>query len=177
MTWRDQWPDARIETLKVMYAAGAFSSVIAAQLSADEGITITRNAVIGKIERLHLPKRTKSEPAPVEIQAKKDRERERHNRNQNKRRGSSASKPHQPRAEAKIVDSGDSLNLTLMDLTMKDDRPAECRFITNDDLANATYCGHAVDGETSWCPHHRLKLQPPRGWIGSKYVPKIACAA
>ena len=69
------------------------------------------------------------------------------------------------------------LNLTIEDLTFNDGRPVECRFITNEDLANATYCGNPVDGGCSWCAHHRMILQPPKGWIAPANAPKIAVAA
>lgn len=186
----ETWPTARIATLKTMHAAGKSGSVIAAQLSKDEGVTITRCAVIGKIYRLNLPKRVQAELSPEEIKTEKYRRRQKRLAAQKTRRRAAAiklaalrsSNPtiRQPRAEKirmEDIQETAPLNLTLDDLTMRDGRPVECRFITNDDMTTALYCGHPVDFATSWCPHHRMKLQPPKGWIGPKYVPQIACAA
>lgn len=55
MTWpvpQNSWTPERIETLTKLWAAGYSGSQIAKQLG-----NITRNAVIGKIHRLGLPKR------------------------------------------------------------------------------------------------------------------------
>lgn len=184
MTFRQiEWPAERVANLKEFHAAGDYASVIATKLSTIEGITITRNAVIGKVDRLGLSARPKVKKTEAELQAARERRRERQNELQRVRRSSSVAYinfKQSSRAEKKTVRDASELpplNLTLHDLTMRDGRPVECRFITNDDMANATYCGHPVDTETSWCPHHRLKLQPPKNWLGPKYTPSIVCAA
>ena len=50
------WTDERIETLKALWAAGKTGSQIAAAI----GHGLTRNAIIGKINRLRLAGRAKS---------------------------------------------------------------------------------------------------------------------
>lgn len=49
------WTDERVEQLKKLWAEGLSASQIAAQLGG-----VSRNAVIGKVHRLHLPGRAKS---------------------------------------------------------------------------------------------------------------------
>lgn len=49
------WTDERVEKLKKLWADGLSASQIAAQLGG-----VSRNAVIGKVHRLHLPGRAKS---------------------------------------------------------------------------------------------------------------------
>ena len=72
------WTESRVETLRRLYAEGLSSSRIAAEL----GGGVTRNAVIGKVDRLNLPKRgnnpTKASsahaPAAKKLQGKRGRE-------------------------------------------------------------------------------------------------------
>ncbi|MCY6382549.1 GcrA family cell cycle regulator [Hoeflea prorocentri] len=49
------WTDERVERLKKLWADGLSASQIAAELGG-----VSRNAVIGKVHRLHLPGRAKS---------------------------------------------------------------------------------------------------------------------
>ncbi|SHJ71850.1 GcrA cell cycle regulator [Bradyrhizobium lablabi] len=170
MRWVETWSQEQRDLLKTKWEAG-----VTAQAIADE-LGISRNAVCGKIDRLKLSRSVKPPPTESELQARKDRIREKNTERMRKRRGSVAFKP-KPIPREIPMQCLEPLNLALADLTMKDGRPVECRFITNDDLTDARYCGHAVDSETSWCPHHRLKLQPPRGWIAPAMAPKIAVAA
>lgn len=154
----ETWPLARASTLKALYAAGITAKVIAERLSLAEKATITRNMVCGKINRLNL---TARKPTEADIQARKDRLRIKNNERQRKKRGSITyylkGQSHPPRAEKMRMSDAPALpplNLTLADLSTRDGRPVECRWITNDDMALATYCGRVVHGESSWCPHH-----------------------
>jgi GcrA cell cycle regulator len=169
------WPDAKVQHLKALWDRGLSASKIAAEMG------VTRNTVIGKASRLGWT-RAKAPPTPEEIQAQIEKRRARQKLYERKRERPITYRlrvfiTSQPYAETKTMEYREPLNLTLADLTMKDGRPVECRFITNDDLANATYCAHPVDSETSWCRHHRLRLQPPKGWIAPAMAPKIAVAA
>lgn len=184
----ETWPLARIEVLTSMRAAGVSCAAIANELSARDGVTITRNAVIGKIHRLGLPPLEKPEPSE-ETKTRKQRRREQQNGYQRNRRRRYASQnpvafkafiPRPPRAEKRKmygITELPPLNLTIADLTFKDGLPVECRFITSDDLANATYCGIPADDGCSWCAYHRLILQPPKGWVAPSHAPKMAAAA
>ena len=49
---RRPWPEWKIDRLKRQWAEGLSADLIA------EGLSVTRNAVIGKAHRLHLPSRT-----------------------------------------------------------------------------------------------------------------------
>ena len=57
MTSRSEWTEDRVERLKQMHAMGHSCSIIAAELGG-----ITRNAVIGKIHRLGLPRHSSHHP-------------------------------------------------------------------------------------------------------------------
>jgi hypothetical protein len=60
----------------------------------------------------------------------------------------------------------DPLNLTIDQLGAE-----HCRYITNDDLSRATYCGHRGVNGTSWCSFHlgRVSEPPP------PLVPAVRC--
>ncbi len=66
------WNDERVDLLSRLWLEGRSASQIAAEL----GSGITRNAVIGKVHRLGLSNRTKSQPVvqPVRLKAKPARE-------------------------------------------------------------------------------------------------------
>ena len=54
------WTVERVETVTTMWAAGSSAAQIAAAIP-----NATRNAVIGKIKRLNLPRRANGHPSPV----------------------------------------------------------------------------------------------------------------
>ncbi|MCA0425255.1 MAG: GcrA cell cycle regulator, partial [Proteobacteria bacterium] len=55
------WTDERIERLKKLWSEGLSASQIAAELGG-----VTRNAVIGKVHRLHLSGRVKTSTAATQ---------------------------------------------------------------------------------------------------------------
>jgi GcrA cell cycle regulator len=59
------WSDERVELLKKLWQDGLSASQIAAELG-----SVTRNAVIGKVHRLGLSGRAKTNAAPVQRQRK-----------------------------------------------------------------------------------------------------------
>jgi GcrA cell cycle regulator len=62
------WSDERVELLKKLWGDGLSASQIAAQLGG-----VTRNAVIGKVHRLGLSGRTKTQSAPARSNRPKTR--------------------------------------------------------------------------------------------------------
>lgn len=57
------WTQSRVMLLTVLWAEGCSASQIAARLNCG----ITRNAVIGKVHRIHLPARKPRQPARVRV--------------------------------------------------------------------------------------------------------------
>ena len=46
-----------------------------------------------------------------------------------------------------------------------------CRYITNEDLSNATYCGHATAEGTSWCAFHLDRVRAPEVAVAPPLAP------
>jgi GcrA cell cycle regulator len=164
----DGWTDARVESATQLWRDGLSASQIAGEI----GGKLTRNAVIGKINRLGL--------------GRKDQPRESRAINLTRPPRS----PSQPKAKSRAArmvakavlpdpglpeyltlvpaDQPDSLNIPLVEL-----RSTHCREITGqggDGLA--TYCGHEKSPRGgSYCGFHRARNyaapQPrptPRAW-------------
>jgi GcrA cell cycle regulator len=60
-----EWPPERVETLKQLWAEGLSASAIAKQIGG------TRNAIIGKVHRLNLPRRKPAAPRPPRVKREK----------------------------------------------------------------------------------------------------------
>jgi hypothetical protein len=178
MALTETWSPSNVEILKARYAQGAFTSVIAKELSALDGVEVTRNAVIGKIYRLQLTAPDKPKISPQELQTREHRRRLQRNGQQRVRRRSTAFRfaadrppvalnfqipARRPRTERiRMTDAPElpPLNLSIADLTYKDGKPIECRWITNDDLTDARFCGHTAT-VGSYCDHHALIVFGP----------------
>ncbi len=138
------WDKHALETLRAMWLDGKSGGEIAKALGR------TRNAVLGKIDRLGLtrkrqgkrqarpPKPAPARPVPLLITAK-----------------AAACEAKRP---ARVVEPPavlmPSRNLTIFDLTRID-----CRAITSPDRAAVTlYCGHTVRPGSSYCPAHHARF-------------------
>jgi GcrA cell cycle regulator len=152
------WSDQAVADLTRLWAEGLSCKEVGEQLG------FTRNAIVGKIQRLKLPtpegKRVIERKAR-EPKAKKSTVTHQYTLSRLQRGGNNR------------IDSGSKLlivetlefklrcveivplNLTLADL------PANgCHYIAGDDLL---YCGHPVKEGSSYCtPHHHLVWVPPR---------------
>jgi len=145
------WNDELIAELKRLHPTHS-----AADIAAQLGQGFTRCAILGKCHRLGLvsPQRSSKPKVPrIRVERKPILKIIRKNGNSDGMRvlqTTQATAPFVPRC-VEIVPR----HLTLMDLETGD-----CRYPYGDDTL--TFCGHPVQGESSWCPsHHALCLLPP----------------
>ena len=146
------WTEALVAELRCLVGRHVPYSTIARQLG------VSRNAAIGKAKRLKIGLVGDAEDLPVET---------------DERRKSTAIDPRPclrrdregplslpPRVfccePIPPAISSDPLNLRMDQLKF-----FHCRYITNDDVREPTYCGrHAVEG-TSWCAFHLARVRAP----------------
>jgi hypothetical protein len=144
------WTEAMVAELRCLLGQQVPYGAIARRLG------VSRNAAIGKAKRLKIgptgeaerftevsgpsgiPVRSRSRPA-----ARPDLERR--------------TPPRAFRSEAiPPAVSCDPLNLRMDQL-----RFFHCRYITNDDLREPTYCGRVTAEGTSWCAFHLARVRAP----------------
>jgi|GEM_PF-3680981 len=144
MTWNDE----RVEQLKKLFDAGLSASQIAATLSAPVlGLLISRNAVIGKCNRMGWTR-------PI------------------KARDSQHSAPRKPRVRTSVnvesimkakrqpafkaepfIPSADTITPLHLDILHL--KPDSCRWPYGED--KITFCGHPAKPDCSYCASHALK--------------------
>lgn len=153
----EKWNHKNVERLKELIAEQLTTSQIAAVLSRESGIQISRNAVIGKARRLDVPllgvqsfrARNKSVAATTRPKA-----RTRTLNTLTKIKSPSIAAPTPPTL-AEVV--ANPKNYTILEI-----QRGECYWPTT--LEGATvFCGHSTgDKEKSWCPaHSKLGYAPP----------------
>lgn len=155
MVWVTTWTDDRIDRLKALHAEGYSCSQIAADLG-----DATRNAVIGKVNRLGLhrdrPAKKVAAPRAPRSRANKGHQHtvtriSRANGNSNALRMFETTVQEYKLRCVEIVPR----NLTLMDL-----EPGDCRYAYGD--GPMVFCGHPIKAGSSYCvPHHHLCWVPP----------------
>lgn len=138
------WTEENIVKLKELWESGCSASHIAQRFG-----SVTRNAVLGKVHRLGLPKRQLME-APKQRRVPSPR-----------RRPTVSLRPVfgppvQPeKFEAREV-AIDPLHLNLLEL-----KPKSCRYAYGE--RPYTFCGHKTAGPLSYCAvHARIVYQPAR---------------
>ena len=137
------WTDRRIEMLRKLWDEGLSCSMIAGELGG-----ITRNAVIGKADRLGLPRRRHQHEGPPRLARPK------RNFGFIQRNNPDVKPvPFVPRA-ADVV----PLNLGVLQLS-----DAKCRFPYGDHLEGVpyTFCGHSVKRDKPYCPAHCALVYQP----------------
>lgn len=170
-TTNDDWTDARVDTLKGLWASGLSSSQIAAQL----GGGLSRSAVIGKIHRLKLPvpagKAARAPRSPIRVITKPkvsaltgpatfSEQRRNPSNNLAAKLAIAETEPGLPpllRGEAP-----DGTGIKLIEL-----RPDSCRWPKGDPLQeNFEFCGCKSLPDLPYCAHHTrrsLRVNTPRG--------------
>jgi GcrA cell cycle regulator len=147
------WDDARVELLKKLWADGLSASQIAAQLGG-----VTRNAVIGKVHRLGLSGRAKTQSSSVPRVRKP---RVASLRPRLRYHGNAALAPQyeyepDPDPLANVVPIGPRVSILELN-------ESTCRWPIGEpgkeDLGD---CGAQVKAERPYCPYHsRAAYQPP----------------
>jgi hypothetical protein len=140
----DVWTVERISILLRLDAEDTMSrSQIANQLFIETGSRFTRNAVIGKLARLGVPKKERPISARKTAIRIAERIAKRHTPPEKKQRPPAILNP--------------SLRLSLTDLTS-----TTCKFITSGDDQPTEYCGHSIS-ERSYCAaHYQICYYSPR---------------
>jgi GcrA cell cycle regulator len=148
-----------IERLKAMRAQGLSSQAIA------DALGVTRNAVIGKANRLGLcePRKRKEKPdaASANVQRlvprteAKPAPATRAERAPRLPLGQDEMGPRSPPVAVPLPDVSHA-TLRLVDLTV-----GQCRWVCNDPRDGALFCGARVIPGKSWCrAHHAIVYQP-----------------
>ena len=148
------WSEKDDATLRNLWGGKISASGIAAILNR------SKNAVIGRAHRIHLPPRRASPSPRGYIRRNVVRVAKRI-----ERKVSKPKPPTDPRKVRKVetpLPEPVSLRLTLMDL---DDN--QCRFIAGEPR-EALYCGHKVQDGSSYCPHHHARL-----WVKPNAKPSV----
>lgn len=155
-TMAGAWSDELIESLKQKWNEGISASLIAEQLSTPER-EITRNAVLGKVDRLNLPpRRTKTMLEGGRKRGEGDRKRERKVRVMRQIKEETV-EFIKPPPEAK-----DFLCVGIFDLT-----PGMCRY-PRGEVAPFLFCGQPAKDDSSYCEychwitHTEAKPKPRR---------------
>jgi len=139
------WTDEKIELLRKLWAERERSAPnIAIEIGG-----LTRNAVIGMVHRLGLPRRAKSPPPPP---AKKPRPRNNFNPSLKQRVPPPPRVPYlPPETKEYILGAGKKL-LDLAD-------HGECKWALNEvrDAADYFFCGEKTGEGLPYCPHHSAR--------------------
>lgn len=154
------WSQDQETKLKKLYFQGYSCSMIAMRL----GCGFTRNAVIGKVHRLGLPRRGNDSVGQRRVQGAVRPKRKKHT--------FSANRPHTPKSTKRIEPSQKELD-ELQDIqsrqvndvarvTFAELQDHHCKFPIGES-PNVGYCGQDPVPGLPYCRHHALRCyQPPR---------------
>ena len=155
------WTEALVAELRSLVRRQVSYSVIARRLG------ISRNAAIGKAKRLKILSTDQGGAHDRVWRAPQSCETGPVHQQQSERRALESTVP--PRAfRCETIPpavSSDPLNLRMDQL-----RFFHCRYITNDDLRDPTYCGRTTAEGTSWCAFHLARVRAP---VRSDDVPLV----
>lgn len=158
------WDDPRnVETLTSMWRDGKSASVIAGALG------VTRNAVIGKVTRLKLPKHGRNDPVRSDRGARGTAPLITGRKGRSGNPGVPSVMTIKHRAEGRanikppreIIDEG----VDVTSLIAFSDRKInqQCSWIPGDPLNGAMCCGKPVVEGHQWCPEHYARVYPTKG--------------
>jgi hypothetical protein len=128
------WDAETVEKLKGFWAEGLRCAEIARRIGGD----CTRNAVIGKVDRLQLEKRQRTREPRAPRQAKHH------------------GGPKVIRLPAVVQPLAEPLWLTLFDLGR-----GQCKYPVTAD-SPFLFCGHSQHDNSSYCPHHHAVTHEDR---------------
>lgn len=154
------WTDDRVSDLKKLWSSGLSASEIAAELG-----TMTRNAVIGKINRLGLSGRLKYPRRSNEGQPRKPRIKAQtvhypHNLRAAKARRSMPPKICDEPLAPPPPNAPDPMLYSVRQISDQ-----TCRFPHGDPKTDHFgYCGHAPTNGTPYCEYHQRVMYKPSQW-------------
>lgn len=143
------WTSQRIEELERLWSAGLSGSMIADRMA------LSRNAVIGKANRLGLAARAERMAPQQQEQKLQERNAARVIRARNSRNENRGSKVREPTIPVKAPAFIGSLNIPFADLRRQSSsEPNQCRFIAAEP-AGPEYlaCGNETLPGEAWCGH------------------------
>lgn len=151
------WTPEAVDALKALWMDGLSCSVIGARIGA------TRNAVIGKVHRLDLPKRRtlvsqkrKRDTRPKYSQRITPRLAVKRSGNGHHTYVHRRKEQEAPVIRVPVVlPEPASLDLTILTL-----QPGQCRWAHGD--GPFLFCGHPTDEGMSYCPHHYARTIQPQ---------------
>ena len=157
------WTEDHIATLKKLWAEGKSASQIAKEIGG-----YTRNAVISKVHRMHLPARRNPLGTSSPRKAHGNRNQPKVNAILNKVAARKkappppkpVSVPRPPRIAEQPEDHPDAVDVSHL-VGILDN--AGCKWIHGDPLGEHGYCGQPFkDGSRSWCDQHYRRVYPAR---------------
>jgi hypothetical protein len=160
------WTENDVALLRELAAQNLFAIEIGAALGR------TKNAVISKCRSTGTPLAGNAPPTPEEVQQRIEKHRERARKLARRKRGLMAAtrpakaprppkKPPAPRATQRVASvllfasakAPQALNVPLLET-----ESFHCRWITSQDHAPATCCGHQTVDDGSWCAYHIARV-------------------
>ncbi len=162
------WTEALVAELRSLVGQDVPYSAIARQLG------VSRNAAIGKAKRLKIGLVGDAEDPPVQTDEQRQKSTAIDPRPCLRRDGAESLllPPRAFRCEPiPPAISCDPLNLRMDQLKF-----FHCRYITNDDVREPTYCGRNTVEGTSWCAFHLARVRAPVPSGDIPLVPSVARA-
>lgn len=150
------WTDERVDLLKKLWGEGLSASQIAAQLGG-----VTRNAVIGKVHRLGLSGRSRSNSQPSSSRPKRSsrpsQSAARTTRSAQKQENSVTTSAASSRTLISDLPEPVPMMISLLELT-----ETTCKFPIGDPQTEAFgFCGNNARNGDRYCEYHcRLTYQP-----------------
>lgn len=146
------WTEALVAELRSLMGQDVPYSAIARQLG------VSRNAAIGKAKRLKISPPDVAAAATRPATACAGQELATVDAHPRRPRGGEPMVPARAFRCEPIPPavSSDPLNLRMDQLQC-----FHCRYITNDDVSEATYCGRCTVEGTSWCAFHLARVRAP----------------
>jgi GcrA cell cycle regulator len=145
------WTDEAVDTLKRLWEKG----LSAGQIAINMGNGLTRNAILGKVHRLELGKRSHGGTATKAIKTKATNGRE-------KAKPVKLAKPMPTPAPPPVRSFEVEDHVDLVDVThligILDLKPNSCRWVEGDPRGVHGYCGRPKTAVSSYCPEHDARV-------------------
>jgi len=140
----DTWTEERIILLLKLDAENKLSrSQIANEMHRQTGSAFSRNAIIGKLARLGVPRKQRPEINMILVRVRNARPK-------------TISGPPKPLPQPAII-----LQTSLM-LSMDDLTPTTCRYPTSPSGLPIAFCGHEIARSSYCAAHYRICYNSPR---------------
>ena len=150
------WTLEQSEALKDFVLSGLSYAKSAAAINDQFGTAYSRNAAIGRANRIGLavPVKAKQPPRKRKPQPYKPRDKSR-------QKYSSVAKRFYEVLDNVEIEQLRCVEITPLNVSLVDLEPGDCRYPTSD--APFLFCGHPKQDGSSFCtPHHHLCWVPPR---------------